>query len=131
MSATQPMTIGYLRVSTADQDIEKNKTDLLHLANDHDLGKVHFMAETVSGRVAWRKRKIAEILDQAQPGDNILISKLSRLGRSMLECMEILSIALSRRINIYAVKGSWRLDRVFRARLSLWPSPWRRRSSTI
>jgi hypothetical protein len=26
-------------------------------------------------------------------GDNLVVSELSRLGRSMLECMEILSIA--------------------------------------
>ena len=26
-------------------------------------------------------------------GDNLIVSELSRLGRSMLECMEILSIA--------------------------------------
>jgi len=27
-------TIAYLRVSTVDQDIEKNKNDILRLAND-------------------------------------------------------------------------------------------------
>ena len=31
-------TIGYLRVSTIDQDIEKNKADILKLANDKELG---------------------------------------------------------------------------------------------
>jgi len=40
--ATQK-TVAYLRVSTLDQDIEKNKADILHFANDHDLGKVHFV----------------------------------------------------------------------------------------
>jgi hypothetical protein len=34
------------------------------------------------------------------------------LGRSMLECMEILSVAAQKRINVYAVKGAWRLERV-------------------
>jgi DNA invertase Pin-like site-specific DNA recombinase len=38
------------------------------------------------------------------------VSELSRLGRSMLECMEILSIAAQKGVNVYAVKGNWRLD---------------------
>jgi len=35
---------------------------------------------------------------------------LSRLGRSMLECMEILSLASRKGIRIYAIKGNWHLD---------------------
>jgi hypothetical protein len=29
-----PKTIAYLRVSTVDQDLDKNKANILHLAND-------------------------------------------------------------------------------------------------
>ena len=105
-----PKTIGYLRVSTLDQDIEKNKADILHLANHHDLGKIQFVEEKVSGKVPWRERKIAEVLEQLQAKDTIIVSELSRLGRSMLECMEILLLATCKGINVYAVKGNWRLD---------------------
>lgn len=108
MSQTQ--TIAYLRVSTTDQDLEKNKADILHLANEKGLGQVQWVEETVSGRVSWRKRAIAKTLDELQSGDNLIVSELSRLGRSMLECMEILSIATQRDIHVYAVKGNWRLD---------------------
>ena len=59
----QQKTIGYLRVSTIDQDVEKNKADILKLANDKDLGKVLFSEEKVSGRISWKKRKIAGILE--------------------------------------------------------------------
>ena len=58
-----------------------------------------------SGRIAWRKRKVAEILGELQEEDNLLVSELSRLGRSMLECMEILSIAAQKGINVYALNG--------------------------
>ena len=44
-----PRTIAYLRVSTPDQDIEKNKADLLRLANDKELGTVRFVQEQASG----------------------------------------------------------------------------------
>ena len=106
----QSKTIGYLRVSTVEQDLEKNKMEILKLAHDKDLGKVHFVEEMASGKIAWRKRKIAQIIEESNKGDNILISELSRLGRSMLECMEILSIALQKGVNIYAIKGDWKLD---------------------
>ncbi|MFL5658467.1 MAG: recombinase family protein [Ktedonobacteraceae bacterium] len=107
---TIPTTTAYLRVSTIDQDLEKNKADILKLANSLQLGHVHFEEEKLFGKISWRKRKIATILDAAQSGDNIIVSELSRLGRSILECMEILSIAAQKGVNVYAVKGNWRLD---------------------
>jgi DNA invertase Pin-like site-specific DNA recombinase len=106
----QPKTIAYLRVSTNDQDLAKNKADLLHLANEKDLGRVHWVEETASGRVSWKKRKIAQVIEELNAGDTLLVSELSRLGRSMLECMEILSIATQKAINVYAIKGNWQLD---------------------
>jgi hypothetical protein len=110
--STRPSSsvIGYLRVSTADQNLEKNKADILQLANHHDLGRVRFVEEQISGRVCWRERKLAEVLGSLQANDAIVLSELSRLGRSMLECMEILSVAAQKRINVYSVKGAWRLD---------------------
>jgi len=42
-------TVAYLRVSTLDKDLEKNKADILHFANHHDLGKVNFVEEIASG----------------------------------------------------------------------------------
>src|SRR5436853_7187033 len=103
-------TYAYLRVSKAEQDLEKNKMDILKLAHEQKLGQVEFVEEKVSGKVSWRKRKIAEILEDCQPGDCLIVSELSRLGRSMLECIEILSVATEKGIHIYAVKGNWRLD---------------------
>ena len=110
-------TIGYLRVSTLDQDIEKNKADILKLSNDKDLGKVTFEQEIISGKVSWKKRKIAGVLAGLREGDNIIVSELSRLGRSMLECMEILSIAMENKINIYAIKGNWQLDNSIQSKI--------------
>jgi DNA invertase Pin-like site-specific DNA recombinase len=103
-------TIGYLRVSSETQDLEKNKAEILVFANDKELGQVSWVEEIVSGRVSWRKRKIGEVLSSLEAGDHLIVSELSRLGRSMLECMEILAVASSQQINIYAVKGNWQLD---------------------
>lgn len=112
-----PKTIAYLRVSTTEQDLQKNKADILNLANEKDLGKVLWVEETVSGIVPWRKRAVGRIFEELQAGDNLVISELSRLGRSMLECMEMLSIAVGKGINIYAVKGAWRLDNTIQSKI--------------
>lgn len=110
-------TFAYLRVSKLDQDLEKNKADILKLANEAHLGHVQFIEEKISGTISWRKRQIAVILEQAQEGDTIIVSELSRLGRSMLECMEILSLAMQKGIRIYAVKGNWQLSNSIQSKI--------------
>jgi len=109
--------IGYLRVSTVDQSLEKNKADILQLANHYELGNVRFVEEKVSGKVPWRERKIAEVLESSKANDVIIVSELSRLGRSMLECMEILSVATQKQISVYTVKGNWRLDKSIQSKI--------------
>lgn len=105
-----PRCIAYLRISTVEQDTEKNKNEILHLANEKDLGKVEFVEDFVSGRISWKKRKIYQILSDLEKEDAIVVSEFSRLGRSMLECIEVLSFALEKQIQVYAVKGNWELN---------------------
>ena len=112
-----PRTIGYPRVSKDDQDLDKNRADILALANRKDLGRVEFVEEKVSGKVPWRNRKIAAVLGELREGDALIVSELSRLGRSMLECMEILSIAAAACVRVYAIKGSWRLDDTIQSKI--------------
>jgi DNA invertase Pin-like site-specific DNA recombinase len=80
------------------------------LANARGFGPVEFVEEKVSGIKNWKKRKIKQIIDGLGDGDHLIVPELSRLGRSMLEIMEMLSIAKEKGINIYAVKGGWELD---------------------
>ncbi len=110
MSKKKPKTIGYLRVSTIDQDIEKNRYEILELVNSKDFGQVEWIEEKVSGKKSWKERKIKEVIDNLGDGDRIIVPELSRLGRSMLEIMEMLSIAKQKGIYIYAVKGGWELN---------------------
>jgi DNA invertase Pin-like site-specific DNA recombinase len=110
-------TLAYLRVSTLDQDIEKNKADILHFANQHDLGQVRFVEEIASGRTPWRERRIAEVLEALGANDALIVAELSRLGRSMLECMEILALATRKGIRVYSVKGNWHLDQSLQSKI--------------
>jgi DNA invertase Pin-like site-specific DNA recombinase len=103
-------TIAYLRVSTVEQDLEKNKADILTFANNKDFGKVKFVEEKVSGMKNWKNRKIKQVIDELSTGDRLIVPEFSRLGRSMLEIMEMLSILKDKEVNVYAVKGGWELN---------------------
>ena len=118
MTGKSHRTIGYLRVSTGTQDLKKNRAEILTFANENeDLGRVEFVEETASGRTAWRDRKIATVLDGLGADDILIVSELSRIGRSMLDCMEILAIAAKREIRVYAIKGNWQLDETIQSKI--------------
>jgi DNA invertase Pin-like site-specific DNA recombinase len=106
----QNKNIAYLRVSTVEQDLEKNKADILTFANNRDFGKVKFVDEKVSGTKNWKARKIKQVIDSLNTGDRLIVPEFSRLGRSMLEIMEMLSILKDKEVNVYAVKGNWELN---------------------
>ena len=103
-------TVAYIRVSTNDQDVENQKLEILKLANERSLGKVEFIEEVVSGRKSWKDREVSMVLEGLVKDDALVVSELSRLGRSMLEIMEILSIAVRAGVRVYAAKGAWSLD---------------------
>ncbi|MCB2215112.1 MAG: recombinase family protein [Desulfobulbaceae bacterium] len=103
-------TIGYLRVSTNDQDLDKNKAEILTLANNLRLGNVDWVEEKVSGVKDWRKRKFGEVFYSLSKGDAVIVSELSRLGRSTLQILEIMREAKELGIAVHAVKGGWSLN---------------------
>ena len=78
---------------------------------------MHFVEEIISGKISWRERKIAEVLESLKANDALVVSELSRLDCSMLECMEILSVAAQKPINVYAVKESRRLDQSIQSKI--------------
>ena len=102
---TKNKIFAYLRVSTIEQDIEKKKADISKFANDRNFGEVHFVEEIVSGVESWKKLKIKDIIDELGCGDKLIVPELSRLGRSMLEIMEIMTVAKEKGIAIYDVKN--------------------------
>ncbi|MBV5342993.1 recombinase family protein, partial [bacterium] len=102
--------MGYLRVSTTEQDVEKNRADILKLANEKKLGNVEWVEEKISGVKDWKKRKLGEVFSTLKKGDAVIVSELSRLGRSTLQILEIMKQAKENGIAVHAVKGGWSLN---------------------
>ena len=80
------------------------------MANQENLGSVQFVRGKLLEITAWRKRGIADLLDSLPAMDILVVSELSRLGRSILECREIFFVAAQKDVNGYAVNDAWRLD---------------------
>lgn len=108
--AHTPRVIGYLRVSTQDQETEKNKADVLHFANERKLGPVEWVEEKVSGVKDWRKRKLGEVMEMLREGDTLITPELSRLGRSTLQVLEVIKAAKEKGVAVHAIKGGWSLN---------------------
>jgi putative DNA-invertase from lambdoid prophage Rac len=100
---------GYIRTSTDKQDHDNQKYSILQFTNKREMGNVELVAETVSGRVPWEKRQLATLINRLEKGDVLITAELSRLGRSMLEVMELLSILTKREVKVYAIKGEWEI----------------------
>ena len=99
--------IGYLHVSTADQDLEKNKADILTFANERKLGNVDWVEEKVSGAKTWRNREISKAVESLNAGDWLIVAELSRLRRSTLDILDILAELKKKGKECAGYKGSW------------------------
>ena len=102
---------GYLRVSTIDQDTEKNKAAILSFANSKGfLGKVEFVEEKVSGLKSWKKRKLKDLVESMSEGDILIVPELSRLGRSLVEVLEVLNELKDKGVKVFSVKENFQLN---------------------
>lgn len=101
------VAIGFIRVSTLDQDTEKNKLDILQFANVHKLGNVEFVEEKVSGTKDYKKRKLGVLLEKMKSGDVLIVPELSRIARSTIQILEVIQITQDKGITLYSIKENF------------------------
>jgi len=103
--------IGYVRVSTAEQDPEKNEAAILKYANSQGFsGKVQIINETVSGSKSWKKRILAKVVEDLAEDDILIVPELSRLGRSLQDVLEVLKTLSNKQVKVYSVKENFQLN---------------------
>jgi DNA invertase Pin-like site-specific DNA recombinase len=103
-------TIGYLRVSTFEQNTEKNEANVLKFANDKELGHVEFITEKISGTKSWKKRKLFEVVQMLNDDDVLIVPELSRLGRSLVNVLDVLNELSNKHVQVYSVKENFKLN---------------------
>jgi len=96
--------IAYIRISTPRQDIMTQKLAILEYANREALTVDAFVEVETSSRRDTRTRRIDEILDLVAPGDTLIVSELSRLGRSTVEVLLICEELSRRQTRLVAVR---------------------------
>lgn len=83
--------IGYIRVSSDKQDLQKQEHLLLKYAQQHDLQISDFIKIEISSRKDPKARRIDELLSRLNRDDILLVAELSRLGRNMFEVINIIN----------------------------------------
>jgi len=100
-------TYAYLRVSTLDQNTDKNKLDILKFAQDKKLGSIEFVEEQISGKSNFRDRKLGKLLNTMLKGDILIVPELSRLARSVTQILEVIDITKQKGILLYSLKENF------------------------
>lgn len=75
--------IGYARVSTADQDVEGQVRRL------EQEGRSIIRSEKVSGASREGRAELETIVQFLRPGDELLVTRLDRLGRDTRDVLNI------------------------------------------
>ena len=94
-------TLGYARVSTADQSLAAQRNRLL------EAGAIRLFTDVASGKRSDRPR-LAELIEHARPGDCLCITRLDRLGRTLRELLKTVDELKARGIHLVSLEE--RLD---------------------
>lgn len=86
------MIYGYCRVSTQDQNVESQKNLISRYCVDHQLMVNEWVEVEMSSRKSTKERRIDELCDKIKPQDVIIVSELSRLGRSIKETLNTIEV---------------------------------------
>lgn len=84
------MIYGYVRVSNHDQNLEGQKNLISRYAMEHKLMVDEWIELEMSSRKSLKERRMDELLNKLQSDDTIIVSELSRIGRSIKETLDII-----------------------------------------
>jgi DNA invertase Pin-like site-specific DNA recombinase len=97
-------TIAYIRTSTDKQDLNNQKLEILEWARLKDLKVDAFVEITISSRKTTRQRRIDEVIQTLVDSDTLIVTELSRLGRSTAEVVAIINELVARNIRVIILK---------------------------
>lgn len=82
--------LAYLRTSTDKQDLNNQKVEVLEYANREGIQIEDFISISASSKRTQRARRIDELLQMLTAGDTLIVTELSRLGRSTGEVIDLI-----------------------------------------
>ena len=103
------MNYGYVRVSTDKQTLKNQEYEIRQFARRHNLSIDCWIFETTSGTRHFASRKLGRLLQQMQPGDVLICSEISRLGRTLFQIITFLNTCLNKQLQVWTIKDNYRL----------------------
>ena len=103
-------TIAYLRISTGGQELNNQRLAILDYAHKHRVQIDEFLEVQVSSRKSLKERGIEGLFAGMSSGDLMLVSELSRLGRSVGQVIQIVDELVKSQIRFIAIKENIHLD---------------------
>jgi putative DNA-invertase from lambdoid prophage Rac len=103
-------TIAYIRVSTSQQDVSNQRLEILEFSRKNDLKVDDFIEIEISSRKSQKHRRIEELLDRLSQGDTLIVSELSRLGRSTSEVIDLVNHLIKHKVNFVVIKQGLRIS---------------------
>jgi DNA invertase Pin-like site-specific DNA recombinase len=96
--------IAYIRASTLTQDVKHQRHEILEFANRWAWHVDDFIEVNRSSRHTSRQRRIEELLHRLQPDDTLLVTELSRLGRSTGEVILLINQLVDHGVTVIIIK---------------------------
>ncbi len=103
-------TLAYLRVSTHNQDLDNQRLAILNFAQQEGITISDFIGVEVSSQKTPQKRRLDEVLEQLNKGDRLIVSELSRLGRSLGQIIAMVDTLVKKEIHFIAIKEAIRFE---------------------
>ncbi|WP_298628254.1 recombinase family protein [uncultured Legionella sp.] len=97
-------TIAYLRTSTDKQDLNNQKLEIFEFAKKNELQVDDFIEMTISSRKTNKERRIDEMLSVLDDADTLIVTELSRLGRSTAEVIGLVNELIKKQVRVIAIK---------------------------
>jgi len=105
------MIFGYTRVSKNEQHLDSQKSVIARFIVERKWIIDEWIEVEMSSRKSVKKRKITELLDKVSHGDIVIVSEISRVGRSMKEVFEIIEVLIKeKQCRLILVKQGLDLD---------------------
>ena len=82
-------TIAYIRISTEKQSCENQRHKILEFSHSSNIKIDKFVEIEISSTKSNKSRLIDDLFEMLEPGDTLITTELSRLGRNMLQILSL------------------------------------------
>ena len=98
-------TVAYLKTSLDRQEVRVQRQAILEFAQREDITVSRFVEMPAS---AAKEKRIDQLFSQLESGDTLIVSELSRIGRSVGQIVRTVDALIKGKIRFIAVKeGIW------------------------